>query len=447
MAFTHDLIVLGGGSGGLAGAFRAARLGARVALLEPGALGGTCVNVGCVPKKAMWYAAQMADAQNLAHDYGFDLTPGKLDWPAFIARRTAYIERIHTSYRTRLATAGIEVVAARGTLVDAQTVEAAGRELRAPHVIIATGAHARRLDVPGFDLGIDSDGFFDLRACPERVAVIGGGYIGVELAGVLHALGAEVDLLVHSRLLRHFDDEVTDALVELLRVQGIGVHLGCSVQGLRRDADRLRVAASADLSDRRYDTVLWAVGREPNSAGLGLENAGVACDERGHVRVDASQNTNVPGIYAIGDVTAGPALTPVAIAAARQLAERVFGGHADARLDFSNIPTVVFAHPPLASVGLTEQAARGQFGADVHCYRSRFTPMPLALSDTSYKAFMKLVCAGADERVVGVHALCPGADEMIQGFAVALKAGARKADFDATVAVHPSASEELVLME
>ncbi len=446
MSQTHDLIVLGAGSGGLATSFRAAGHGARVALLEPAALGGTCVNVGCVPKKAMWYAAQVAAAQQQAVDYGFDLTPGHLDWPVFVARRQRYIDNIHASYRKRIEAAGIDLVPARGRIRAPGTVEAAGRSFVAPHIVIATGARSRRLDVPGFDLGIDSDGFFGLRACPPRVAVIGGGYIGVELAGVLHALGARVDLLARGRLLHGFDHEMTDALGEWMRADGIGVHCQSQVRRVRREPDGLHLETDAGTGEKICDLVLWAVGRVPNSRDLGLETVGVACDEGGHIEADAFQDTSVEGIHALGDVTAYPALTPVAIAAGRHLADRLFGGQPEARLEYANIPSVVFAHPPLASVGLDEGAARERHGEAVRCYRSRFTPMQLALSEAPRKALMKLVCAGEDERVVGVHILGPGADEMIQGFAVAVKMGARKADFDATVAVHPTSAEELVLM-
>lgn len=447
MPHTHDLIILGAGSGGLATAFRAARHGARVALLEPDALGGTCVNVGCVPKKAMWFAAQMAEMQQLACDYGFDMQPGRLDWPGFVARREHYIDNIHASYRRRIEAADIELIPAYGHIRAPDTVTADARTLHAPHIVVATGAHTRRLDLPGFDLGIDSDGFFDLRACPSRVAVIGGGYIAVELAGVLRALGADVDILTRSPLLRGFDREVADELGQLMAEQGIRAHRHCEVRGVQRRGDGLHLDCSDHLDDKPCDQVLWAVGRVPNSANLGLDGLGVQCDDRDHIVTDGLQNTNVPGIYAIGDVTARAALTPVAIAAGRQLAERLFAGRPDAHLDYANIPSVVFSHPPLASVGLSEEVARARHGEHVRCYHSRFTPMQLALSDTPHKALMKLVCVGDDERVAGVHMVGPGVDEMLQGFAVAVKMGARKADFDATVAIHPTASEELVLME
>lgn len=446
MSHTHDLIVLGAGSGGLATAFRAASHGARVALLEPRELGGTCVNVGCVPKKAMWYAAQMAEAQELAHDYGFGLAPGRLDWEVFVARRQRYIEGIHASYRKRIEASGVELIAAKGRITAPETVQASERMLKAPHIVLATGARPRRLSVPGFDLGIDSDGFFDLRACPGRVAVVGGGYIAAELGGVLQALGAEVDIMARHRLMSGFDDDMSDALGEWMRAEGIGVHYRCNVQGVRREDDGLHLSCDSAVGKGAYDLVLWAVGRVPNSGDIGLETVGVECDEKGHVVTDAFQNTTVPGIHAIGDVTARKALTPVAVAAGRRLADRLFGGEEEARLDYKDVPSVVFSHPPLASVGLGEAAARAQAGDNVRCYRTRFTPMQMALSERPHKALMKLVCEGRDERVVGVHVLGPGADEMIQGFAVAVKMGARKADFDATVAVHPTSAEELVLM-
>lgn len=446
MSDSFDLIVLGAGSGGLATAFRAARHGATVALLEPGALGGTCVNVGCVPKKAMWYAAQMAESQQLALDYGFASTPGALDWPTFVSHRQNYIERIHASYRKRLAESRIELIDAFGTLSGPNTVMAGMRELRAAHLVIATGARPRRLDRPGFDLGTVSDGFFALRECPRRVAIVGGGYIGVEFAGVLRTLGAEVELFARGHLLRGFDTEMSLALGDSMREQGIKVHYLCDVDAVHGDPGKLML--DCDDGDRRgpYDALLWAVGRIPNSADLGLEACGVGMDKAGHILVDSQQNTHTEGIYALGDVTSRIALTPVAVAAGRKLADRLFGGQPDACLDYENIPSVVFSHPPLAGVGMAEHVAREIHGDSVRTYTARFTPMQLALSRHPQKSLMKLVCVGEDERVVGVHILGPGADEMLQGFAVAVKMGARKADFDATVAIHPTSSEELVLM-
>jgi len=447
MAETFDLIVLGAGSGGLATAFRASRHGARVALLEPGALGGTCVNVGCVPKKALWYAAQLAQEQRLALDYGFASQPGPLDWEHFRQRRQAYIDGIRQRYANRLASAGIQCFAETGRFVAADTIAtSSGDELRATQIVIATGGRPRQLDVPGFDLGMVSDDIFALHALPQRLAVVGGGYIAVEFAGLLRALGSEVALHVRSRLLTGFDAELVDALEEHMRGQGIAITHGVQVAGLRREDEGLVLDDTVNGPSGPYDAVLWAVGRVPNSDRLDLDAAGVQVDELGHVVTDAWQNTNVASISAVGDITERAELTPVAVAAGRRLADRLFGGQRDSRLDYENIPSVVFAEPPLATVGLTEAQARELHGDRVRVYRSRFTPLQWAVAGQQQQSLMKILCVGDEERVVGIHVLGAGADEMLQGFAVAMKMGLRKRDLDATVAIHPSSAEELVLM-
>lgn len=447
MADTFDLIVLGGGSGGLAAAFRAARHGARVAMLEPGALGGTCVNVGCVPKKALWYAAQLAQEQQLARDYGFATNPGPFDWEHFRQLRQNYIDGIRQRYATRLAEAGIQVFAETGRFVSPDTVATScGDELRATQILIATGGRPRRLDLPGFDLGLVSDDIFALHHLPRRIAVIGGGYIAVEFAGLLRALGSEVTLHVRHRMLNDFDAELVDVLGERMREQGITITGQVQVSGLHREGDDIVIDDEVNGPCGPYDAVLWAVGRVPNSDRLDLDAAGVHVDEGGHVVTDAWQTTNVPGISAVGDVTERPQLTPVAVAAGRRLADRLFGRQPDSRLDYENIPTVVFAEPPLAMIGMTEAQAREFHGDQVHVYRSRFTPLQLAVAGRMFPSLMKILCVGEDERVVGIHVLGPGADEMLQGFAVAMKLGLRKRDLDATVAIHPSSAEELVLM-
>jgi len=447
MADTYDLIVLGAGSGGLAASFRAARHGARVALLDPGPLGGTCVNVGCVPKKALWFAAQLAQAQELAEAYGFSGVQGPLDWEHFRLRRLAYIDGIKQRYETRLADAGVQLLREAGRFVAADTIAtASGAELRAPQIVIATGARPQRLDLPGFELGLVSDDIFTLRELPRRIAVVGAGYIAVEFAGLLRALGSEVCLHVRDRLLRSFDAEQVDALEQQMREQGIRIMSPSRIRAARRVGDAVVLEDEERGDTGPYDAVLWALGRVPNTERLDLDAAGVQLDPQGHVPTDAWQNTNVPGIAALGDVTGRRALTPVAVAAGRRLADRWFGGEADARLDYDDIPTVVFSEPPLAAVGLTEAQAREQYSDQVQVHRSRFTPMQWALAGHRGQSFMKLVCVGEEQRVVGIHILGPGADEMLQGFAVALKMGLHKRDLDATVAIHPSSAEELVLM-
>ncbi len=447
--YDYDLVVVGGGSGGLAGAFRAAAHGARVALLEPAEFGGTCVNVGCVPKKAMWLAAELAQRIDLASRLGFDLSVPKLDWREFIVHRQRYIAGIHDSYRKRLDTASIVHLPCRGKLVDAHTVEThLGVRVTAAHVLIATGGKPKRPDLPGAELGMVSDDFFNLCEAPARVAIVGGGYIAVELAGVLQALGTRVEMFVRgSRLLESFDVELTDELAENLHQHGIHCHFANAVTALERaDGERVKVLDSSGQSREPFDRVLFATGREPNSDGLGLQAIGVEIDKHGFIAVDAVQDTAVSNVHAVGDVSSRLALTPVAIAAARRLMDRVFGGQPDARLDYQDIATVVFSHPPLGKVGMNEAEARALHGDAVKVYHSRFRPMLHALADSPQRSLFKLVCVGEDERVVGLHLLGEGADEILQGFAVALKKGITKRDLDETMAIHPTSAEEVVLM-
>ncbi|HET6432099.1 glutathione-disulfide reductase [Dyella sp.] len=442
-----DLIVLGAGSGGLATAFRAAHHGAKVVLLDPAPPGGTCVHRGCVPKKALWYAAQLARGQALAQAYGFRNTSGALDWEHFRQLRQRYVDNITQRYLQRLESAGVQRVARAGRLLDAGTVEDSdGTRWHAPHIVIATGARPRRLDLPGFALGMVSDDMFGLRELPGRIAVVGGGYVAVEFAGLLRALGSEVTVLARGRLLESFDAELVDALAERMQHEGIELIQPVGISGARRGRDGLVLEGDELATGGTYDAVLWAVGRVPNSDALNLAALGIVPTRDGHVPVDAQQNTCVPGVYAVGDVTDRKALTPVAVAAGRRLADRLFHGDAEARLDYANIPSVVFSEPPLATVGMTEAEARERHGDQVRVYRSCFTPMQLSLAGRQEQSLMKLVCMGADEQVVGIHAFGPGADEMLQGFAVALKLGVRKRDLDATVAIHPTSAEELVLM-
>ena len=443
-----DLIVLGGGSGGLAAAFRAAHHGARVAMLEPHLLGGTCVNVGCVPKKAMWLAADIAGKLSMAESLGFGASSNALDWPVFIAHRQRYIENIHVGYKRRLEAAGIATLPMRGHLVDARTVECSnGVRLRAPKILIATGGRPHRPEIPGAEFGGVSDDFFHLCAAPKRVALIGAGYIAVELAGVLQALGSAVEVFARGeRLLNSFDAELTELLAEDYRQSGVRIHFKHRLQAVERDGKRLRLRDAYGEASDVFDTVLFATGRQPNTDGLRLDDVGIRTDARGHVLVDAWQATNVEGVHAVGDVTGQLALTPVAIAAARRLMDRLFGGKPDAKLDYSDVATVVFAHPPIATVGLSEAEARTQHGDAVQVFRTSFRPMLYALADVPQRSLFKLVCIGDERRVVGIHLLGEGVDEIMQGFAVAMKRGITLDDLHDTVAIHPTSAEEVVLM-
>ena len=446
MTHDFDLIVLGAGSGGLTVAQRAARYGAKVALLEPGALGGTCANLGCVPKKALWFASQLAHAQRLAVDYGFDLTPGRLDWRRFRGMRQRYIEGIRQRYRQRLADAGVQWIAAAGRLVERDTVLAGGDTFRAPQIILATGARPRRLPLPGFDLGMVSDAIFSMDDLPRSIGIVGGGYIGTEFACLLRSLGCEVEMLIRKQLLGGFDAELVQVLTAQMKAQGIRITQESNVTGARGQPGALLLDDAHGAAHGPYEAVLWAVGRDPASDALGLDAIGVARDEHGFVVVDAHQNTSVPGISAIGDVTDAPALTPVAVAAGYALVERLFGGQSDAYFDYRAIPSIVFAEPPLGRIGLTEEEARACHGDAVRVYRKQFVPLQLAVAGHTAPTVMKLVCTGDDERVLGLHALGPGVDEMLQGFAVAMRHGMTRSELRAAVAIHPTSAEELLLM-
>ncbi|WP_439641353.1 glutathione-disulfide reductase [Nevskia sp.] len=442
-----DYAVLGGGSGGIASARRAAQYGAKVVLIEPDRLGGTCVNVGCVPKKLMWHAAQIAGVLADAAGYGFSVGPHRHDWAALVARREAYVRRLNGIYRDGLNKDGVQLLNGYGRLLPDGRVACGDVRIAARHVLIATGGRPRVPTVPGAELGIDSNGFFALSERPASVVVAGGGYIAVELAGLLQALGAEVTLVVRGeRLLNAFDAMLGDELRAACSHHGITLRFGRQVASVTKPDEALRIALD-DGQVLRSEALIWATGRQANTEGLGLAEAGVAVDATGHVIVDEWQDTGRAGVHAVGDVCGRVPLTPVAIAAGRRLSDRLFGGQSDRRLDYRNIPSVVFSHPPIGTVGLSEAEAIDCHGtAAVKVYRTRFKALYYGLLEVKQDSAMKLVCVGPEERVVGVHVIGVGADEMVQGFAVAVRMGATKRDFDDTVAIHPSSAEELVTM-
>lgn len=449
MSEMFDLLVIGAGSGGIAAANRAASHGARCAVIEEGRLGGTCVNVGCVPKKIMWYAAQLSHALGDAADYGFTTEhDGTLDWGKLVHSRDRYIEGLNDRYLSTLERAGIELVRGRGRFVGPRTVAVGERELSADTVLLATGGRPVVPDLPGAELGITSDGFFALGERPARVAVVGSGYIAVELAGVFRALGSEVSMVLRGKqLLRPFDAMLRETLTEEMLADGVNILASTGISELRREAKgNLRLNCSDGRELAGLGAVVWAIGRTSNTDDLGLETAGVRTGAGGHVIVDEWQQTSADGVYAVGDVSGLPALTPVAIAAGRRLCDRLFGGMRERRMHYECIPTVIFSHPPIGTVGLTEDAARQVHGETVKIYQTRFTPMYHAFTRRRSRTALKLVTAGPDERIVGCHIIGLGADEMLQGFAVAIRMGATKADFDDTIAIHPTSAEELVTM-
>jgi glutathione reductase (NADPH) len=442
-----DLISVGGGSGGLACAQRAAEYGAKTAVIEPNPLGGTCVNVGSVPKKVMWNASSIGLSLGDAADYGFDVKVGASDWALLKSKRDAYVQRLNGIYERNLAAKGVTYLKGTARFIDAHSLEVNGAIYHAKHLVIATGGKPTVPQLPGAELGITSDGFFELQQRPQRVAVIGSGYIACELAGAFHELGSEVQQFIRKdHLLTNFDVMLGKSLMREARTLGLTVQEKVVPAALLDEAGRKTLVAQDGRTFAGFDCVLWAIGREPNVSGLGLETAGVMQDDGGFVITDAFQNTNVSGIYAIGDVTGRAALTPVAIAAGRRLSDRLFGGKPDRHLEYSMIPTVVFTHPPIGTVGASEAEARAQYGDSVKVYVADFTPMYHALTTRKAHTDMKLVCVGAEQRIVGCHIIGAGADEMLQGFAVAIRMGATKKDFDDTVAIHPTSAEELVTM-
>ena len=449
MVKEYDYIVIGGGSGGIASANRAAMHGAKVILFEGKEVGGTCVNVGCVPKKVMWYGAQVAETlHRYAGEYGFDVTINKFDFATLKANRQAYIDRIHGSYERGFDSNGVERVYEYARFVDPHTVEVAGERYTAPHILIATGGHALYPNIPGSEYGITSDGFFELDEVPKRTAVIGAGYIAVEVAGVLNALGSDTHLFVRKdRPLHTFDKDIVDVLVDEMAKSGPTLHTHANATEVVKNADDSLTISFDNGETITVDCLIWAIGRAANTSGFGLEKTGVKLTEKGTIYSDEFENTSVPGIYALGDVTGKLDLTPVAVKAGRQLSERLFNNKADAKLDYTDVATVVFSHPVIGSVGLTEEKAIAKYGAEnIKVYKSSFTPMYTALGDNRQPSTMKLVTLGEDEKIIGLHGIGYGVDEMIQGFSVAIKMGATKADFDNTVAIHPTGSEEFVTM-
>ena len=444
----YDIIAIGGGSGGIATMNRAGEHGAKAAVIEEKKLGGTCVNVGCVPKKIMWYGAQIAESfHHYGSDYGFTSSDVQFDFAKLRQNREAYIDRARSSYDGSFKRNGVDLIEGRAHFVDSHTVSVNGELIRAKHIVIATGARPSIPTIPGAELGGSSDDVFAWEQLPDSVAILGAGYIAVELAGVLHALGVKTDLFVRrDRPLRGFDSYIVEGLVNEMEKIGLPLHTHKVPVKLEETEQGITIHFE-DGSSHTASQVIWATGRRPNVDGLELEKAGVTLNQRGFIQVDEYQNTVVDGIYALGDVTGEKELTPVAIKAGRTLSERIFNGKTNAKMDYTTIPTVVFSHPAIGTVGLTEDQAIKEYGQDnIKVYKSSFASMYSAVTSNRQESRFKLITAGADEKVVGLHGLGYGVDEMIQGFAVAIKMGATKADFDATVAIHPTASEEFVTM-
>jgi glutathione reductase (NADPH) len=443
MPYDFDLFVIGGGSGGVRCARIAASHGARVGIAESTYWGGTCVNVGCVPKKLMVMAADYGMAANDSVGFGWDTKRGKHDWAGFIARKDHEIGRLNQIYVNLLATAGVEHFDARATFIDPHTLDVGGKQITAERIVIAVGGHPVHPSIPGGELGIVSDQAFYLPELPKRVVMMGAGYIAVEFAGIFAGLGAQVELVCRPNLpLRGFDEDMRAALAEALTAQGVKLHCGTVPRSIVRNGAAYLVELE-NGARIETDLVFWAIGRRPNTAGLGLEEAGVRTAPDGAVIVNDQQETSQPGIFAIGDVSNKQNLTPVAIAEGHALADRLFGRQAR-HWNLNQVATAVFSHPPMATCGLTEAQAAALYPTDI--YLTRFTPMRHTLTGRHSRTVMKLVVEQSTQRVVGAHMLGDDAAEMMQGISVAMNAGATKQDFDSTVGIHPTAAEEWVTM-
>ncbi len=448
MAYDYDLIAIGGGSGGIALVNRAASYGARCLIIEQDdVMGGTCVNRGCVPKKAMWYSADMAHAIRNAPAYGFDVPQAKFDWSTFVGKRQNYIGNINKFYINSFEKNGVDTAFGHARLIDKSTIDVNGKQYSAERIALAPGGTPTVPDIPGKELGITSDGFFELQSQPEKVLVLGAGYIAVELAGMLQALGTDVTLGVRTqKFLRGFEDILYENLAAAMQADGVTISTEFTAAKIEKLNGKLTVHGEAGQELEGFDEVIFAIGRTPATSDIGLKAAGVEVNSRGYIPVNKFQETNVAGIFALGDVTGQAELTPVAIAAGRRMADRIYDGQTDRHLSYENIATVVFSHPPIGTIGLTEAQAREQYGDEVNTYNTSFNPMYMAFTDHKVKTAMKLVVVGKEERVVGCHMIGLAVDEMLQGFAVAISMGATKRDLDDTVAIHPTSAEELVTM-
>ena len=442
--YDYDLITIGAGSGGVRASRLAASFGARVAVIERSDLGGTCVNLGCIPKKLLAYAAHFGDDFEDAAGFGWHVPTPRFDWPTLIAAKDAEIRRLNGVYQRILEGAGCVIIPGAAALSDPHTVQVGGQRYTAAHILVATGSRPRVPEIPGGNLGCTSDQMFHLEERPARAVIAGGGYIAVEFAGILAGLGTKVTLVHRGHaLLRGFDEDVREALAAALSARGIDLRLSTTVDAIEPDGAE-QVSVLSDGARVRADLSLCAVGRVPNTRGLGLEAAGVALDEAGAIVVDEDFRTSQPSVFALGDVINRVTLTPVALAEATAFANTIFNAR-ETLVDYTHIPSAVFSQPPIGTVGLTEAAATALHGP-VDVYESRFNPLKNTVSGRSERTYMKLIVHPHTDRVLGCHMMGPDAPEIVQGLAVALKCGVTKRQLDGTVGIHPTAAEEFVTM-
>eukprot|EP00761_Pharyngomonas_kirbyi_P012042 gb/GECH01012069.1/.p1 GENE.gb/GECH01012069.1/~~gb/GECH01012069.1/.p1 ORF type:complete len:452 (+),score=108.26 gb/GECH01012069.1/:1-1356(+) len=446
----YDYVVIGAGSGGLASARRAANHGAKALVIEKSRLGGTCVNVGCVPKKVMYNTAAVAETLHYASEYGFSTGKTKFDWHTLKEKRDAYVKRLNGIYERNLKKDDVEHVFGDARFVGPKEIDVDGTVYKGDKVLIASGGFPAVPDIPGKEYTITSDGFFDIEEQPNKVAVVGAGYIAVELAGIFNTLGTDTTMFIrHDAILRHFERFLHEGVMQEMESDGVKFERNTQMKEVRKENDgKLTLITQDGKEHNGFDQILVAIGRRPTVDPLNLEATNVNQNEKGYITVDEWQQTSAQDVYALGDVCGRVELTPMAIRAGRELSDRVFGGKKDAKADYENVPTVIFSHPPMGTVGLSEDAAKRKYGDDaIKTYRGTFTNMFYAMSEKKPKTRILVVCAGPEELVVGLHIMGMGADEMLQGFGVAIKMGAKKKDLDSCIAIHPTSSEELVTLK
>ncbi len=448
----YDLIAIGAGSGGLSVAERAAKYGAKCAVIETGELGGTCVNVGCVPKKIMWYGASLAHALKDAEDYGFNLKTDGLNWEKLVMKRDNFIGGINDWYHDYLAESGVDIIEGHARFTDDKTLNVDGESYTADHIIIATGGRPIvPEDISGAELGYTSDGFFnDIdEEQPQKVVVVGGGYIALELAMMMQGFGSDVTIMHQGwPVLIGFDAMIQKNLRQEMQSSGLIINDDDIINNVeQQDNGKVTLHVENGKSITDVDALIWAIGRKPNTDNIGLENTAVEMTKTGMIVVDEKEKTTVNNIYAIGDIIGKAPLTPVAIAAGRRLGDRLYGGMPTRLMSYDSIATVMFTHPPIGTIGLSEEAAREQYGDAVKVYTTEFVPMYHQMTRHKPKTAMKLIVTGDEEKIVGCHMIGLGVDEMLQGFAVAIRMGATKQDFDDTIAIHPVSAEELVTLK
>ncbi|CAL1329383.1 glutathione-disulfide reductase [Candidatus Providencia siddallii] len=443
----YDYIVIGGGSGGISSIKYASIYGKKCALIEGKKLGGTCVNLGCVPKKIMWYASNISEIINFyAANYGFDILKSNFDLKKLIKIRNNYINRVSQSYYEILKKNNITIIKGFGSFIDKNTLKVNNEFYSADHILISSGSYPFVPEIRGSEYGITSDGFFELKKLPKRVAIIGAGYIAIEIAGILNSLGVETHLFIRKNIpLRSFDSIIKKTLIEIMNIKGIILHNNSILKEIIKNDNNSLTLKLENNNEYIVDVLIWAVGRKPMTNNLNIEVTGVKLDEYGYIKVDKYQNTNIKNIYAVGDNTNTVKLAPVAVTAGRNLSKRLFNNSCNMYLDYNTVPTVVFFNPPICAVGLTEFQAIKKYGFNnVKIYTSTFNSMYTSITLQNIPCRLKLVCINDNEKIIGIHGIGFGMDEILQGFVVALRIGATKKDFDNTIAIHPTIAEEFV---